>query len=66
MIGTTRDLYKGCHFRDDLNGEWVRVQGIKQGSKFAQVQVSGEGWINVTNETGLQITGPGRPREEEE
>jgi hypothetical protein len=64
MIGTPRDLFKGCYFRDDFDGEWITVKDLKPGTKSTQVKVSDKRWVNIMNETGLQITGPGRPRKE--
>jgi len=64
MIGTPRDLFKGCYFRDDFDGEWLQVKNLKTGSKFTRVD-SGDGtWLKIENSTGLQITWPGRPRRE--
>ena len=64
MIGTTKDLFKGAYFRDDFDAEWSEVKELKPGSKATRVKVVGKTWITINNSTGLQITGPGRPRKE--
>lgn len=63
MIGTPKDLYKGCFFRRDFNKKWKEVKDLKTGPKFTKVKV-GKHWIEIAKGTGLQITGPNRPRQE--